>query len=331
MQMSFSHDSHPGRLPTRVLRYNITKQINDFNCNANPREGEWYLTGNVSEAIIYDDICEKIVFPSVDIETREIHFTETYLAFVWTLTYSLLVLHEEGVEKPAMNGTYTGALSFDNKIKCNALHLFNWAMRLVHHEEYPYWPKDLPNPEDENLLSELEREYAGKVNGLFLNAVCFDYYHECGHLILKHSDEYSSFSSLGSSASQEQIDKLIEMELAADKFAFECCINDITGVNPSQKMAMHTGILLSQLAILFFQKEIGSIKKKNEPDVDARISRALELLSGSEHYDWACRFVAFAIKLFLQAHKVPDSTRQFEDGSMALNFYMGLFKKIKEL
>jgi len=168
--------------PISLLWGNIIhtfENIDDSSLNEHKKQTD---IGSISKLISYDLGHQKVKLPYANKETREINLQETYLAYLWSLIYSIFVMYEEGIQKPLINKTFDGSLNFDTPILKRAKLLYDWSISLTN--QWSEWNEELPNPKRNS--SDKERFYAEKTNGIFQYAVTYLMFHEFAHLTLKH-------------------------------------------------------------------------------------------------------------------------------------------------
>lgn len=277
-------ESHKGTQPIRVLQEIITAQFE----NTYPGFSE--LTKEVIEKlslqpsiayhlnefpIEYEVSGHKFQTPYVD-ENKAIHIHETFLSYVWCVSYSLTTLYDLTI--------YFKTEDFDIKISnakiSKALDLLSYGMSLI--KLFSEWDKEaLPNPE---LYSIEDQNSIERANVLFILAMNFILCHEFAHVEKKHIDTLLSKRITAA-------DKL-EFEIQADNRAIELMR---TGITNAKKDGINIGILVGLSCLLFFQKTTVS-QSGTHPDIDTRIHALLEYLK-PEATDplWGIAYLAYKL------------------------------------
>ncbi|MGI2178425.1 phage exclusion protein Lit family protein [Shewanella frigidimarina] len=253
MKINHYNNSHKGHLPVRVLQHNIISQFENTTAeflketlgtvNAKKLKTEMVYTIN-SDASNGD----KVKGPFVYNKTNEIHIHETFLAYLWCMTYSLYIYSDLLI---------LGQLDAIDERKLLADRTFNYALGLI--DNYSDWDKaNIPNPEvyDSKLAADIE-----KTNELFLYGFNFVLCHEYSHVDLGHCDA----ATRGFLADLERK----EFELEADAKATNLFSD---GIYPDNEAATKYGVAVALSSLLFFNSKVS---KKIHPDSDVRIMNAL--------------------------------------------------------
>jgi len=178
MHSTYSQTTHFGTQPIRVLQHNITDQLEKIDSCFLEKltrlvESKGLDPGikySAEEEPIRDDEGSHVANISADGE-MELH--ETYLSYLWCLSFATLTLFEEVNLKPRLKATSNKPSLRHVK---NAENLFYYAMSL--RTKFSPWDKELPNPK---TFCEEDRTYIEKANGLFLWAVVWVLCHEIAH------------------------------------------------------------------------------------------------------------------------------------------------------
>jgi hypothetical protein len=257
----YNPKNHFGNLPVRVLGGNIEDRF----LNISPTfklEFEKLLTQfEIEKKIIIEIHPEPIIssgfkqLPFIRNSDKIIHLHEVFLAYLWILCYSFLVIYDEGMNKPARNLHHGENLTIDVSKRDEAFVLFNYGLSLINC--YTKWNESLPNPEnydDSNL-------YIEKANAIFEYAVAFILAHEFAHL--KHGH-------IG-------LNKEKGYENEADLEASELLSNTIS--NDEEKTKIGFGLLIATTSTLFIDN---TLQSPTHPDKDDRIKNVLEKLDLDE-------------------------------------------------
>jgi hypothetical protein len=209
---------------------------------------------------------EGILIPHVTIDSGQITIHETFLSYIWLLSYAFLVIFDEKIHGPR-----TGKEPLHGKPigyfypKGDAA--LNYGLRLI--AEFAKWPADLPSPESP---SSEDAYFVERANGIYVAAVDFILCHEVGHIACHHlrrlNQTWRSKRSLTSAQSKR-------FELAADKWALERVLR---GIRPPQRTltAVGFGAIVGLGSLLFLSQ---SLTSPSHPDADHRIRSLLSALS----------------------------------------------------
>ncbi len=330
--------------PITVLWSNIIHTFENINSSSLSAHQLAVKSGKISPCINYINDNEKVKTPSASLKSRTINIQETYLSHLWAFMYTTLVMHEEGIQKPMIDGTFNGSLQFDTPLLKRAKSLFDWSISLTNN--YSKWDESLPNPKIHNCNK--EKLYAEKVNTLFQDAVAFVMFHEFAHLTQNHDSfffgvevkrqkiaelsnkknkskkELSELSKLS-----QDMNELIQIENESDKLAFDALINQ--NGNDTEKLLKGISILSVYCSSLLIVRDIYRIKQSEHPDVDNRILNFLQQLNPVKEDDqfYCDYFVIFIIRLFCLKHNINLPPIEFETAQEALYYYHGELDKIK--
>lgn len=262
----YNPSEHKGAQPIRVLAYNIIEWFektypdfiieleNEVNHNG-LQKGISYLIGNnpITEVAFVDG-------------NKKIAIEETFLSYLWSISYGLVVIYDNGILQPTLNGTYNGKLNPNDEKTMKALGLFKYGLSLI--GNFSEWDKaSLPNPEE---YDNEEDEYVEKVNSVFLHAIKFILCHEFAHVYLGHVDADNS----GIPASDAEIKK---DEYSADNYAISTVLQGVTDTQSKTNICM--GVVAGLCALLFLDKEL---TRTTHPDSDLRIQNAIDQFNLAE-------------------------------------------------
>ena len=196
----------------------------------------------------------------------QIKIHETFLSYVWGLSYASLVIYDEYIHGPR-----TGEQPAHGKplgyFLPKGYDVLNHAISLI--KEFKNWPSDLPNPE---IYNDEDSFYVEKTKRIYLAAVDLILCHElahvaCGHLkTLKDRGVYITPS------------KIKEFEHEADKWAFIHVIKGI-GSPDRNKTTVGFGAVVGLGGLLFLDRNLTS---QTHPDKNNRIGNLLSSLSLGE-------------------------------------------------
>jgi len=274
----YNPDEHQGTQPIRVLYQNLKFWYKNSYPNFRNSELSTAITNKgLVEEINYrhGENCISnpgyVIFNSICIE-------ETFAAYLWSLSYSLVVLYDEAITRPRIEMGYV----FSTKAKtliADANALKDYAFSLL--SEFSKWNLELPNPE---YYDSFENSYIEKVNGVYLHAISFVLLHELGHVVLDHNDE--------STSSTDDITK----EFEADEYS----INTMLKGKLTNTPTLMAGIVAGFSSLIFFNSKM---RGGTHPDPDERLKIALERLNLPD-IDNLWGMACLAIRLWCDYYKV---------------------------
>ena len=283
-------------------------------------------SGKLSKAIAYDYGQEKVKTPYAKIKTRKIHLQETYLSHLWSFIYSVLVMYEEGIQKPLINNTFNGSLEFDSPLLQRAKMLFNWSISLT--QKYSEWDESLPNPQRHNF--DKEKDYAEKVNGIFQSAVAYLMFHEFAHLTQGHDSFFMGLNrnDLNEAERAERAER-VQIENEADHFAFDMLIKQQD--DDKQRWIKGLSILFVICSALLIVPTAQGVKQNLHPDLDQRILNILQRLNlETEESQFYCWYLCgFAIRFYLIKHSIELEVGEYETAQEAFFSYLDKLDEIK--
>lgn len=278
MKKSILKDTHTGNQPIRVLKHNLTHRLVEID--------EELITDLINKNLLQD----KIIYNSADLSLLEgqmpcadengyIHIHETFLSYLWIISFSLFVIYEEGLAIPSEH--QHGVKSYKNqniKIFNLAKELFQYGKSLI--RSYSHWDKNYyPNPEYFDEDTE-EGIYILKSNGLFVKAVNFILCHEIGHIALQHIRQAKNRRVHG-------VD-IKPLEKEADDYAIRLILSS------DNSKAMEISIFIGLLSLLFFKPNLSG--GKEHPDNDERILNYFNYINPNEDHElWALGAVALKL------------------------------------
>jgi len=272
-----------GNLPVKVLKYNFLHWFErvepDF---MNELKAEVDYCG-LQKHIRYNFEESKISEFAEITKNKEIILYESYNQFLWCLSYSVLVLFDEAIQKPVFARKYDGKLNIRNTYVKKAVEVFNVGMSLFSNYKKDIFYK-LPNPEH---FHENDRFYIERANGIFAAAMTNSMLHEFGHQFYKHT-EYKPENS--EQARKEEID--------ADEYAFD---KISLRYKDKEGRTFMLGTLVSFCSMIFIDNTLKG--DYSHPDPDIRIKNIIEKMDLHENDNlWA--FVALIFKLWSNYYKI---------------------------
>ncbi len=272
MKKSVHLPSQTGNQPVRVLKYNILDNLLKVHIGKESdlaklveEKGLKRDFGYIAEdKEIIAPIAADSQIPFVDADKR-INLPETFLSYVWCLSYSILVLYDFNHKRMIGRSADVNL----NEVLL-AEEVASYGISLV--RSFSRWDVErLPNPE----LYDAEKEpFIELANGVFSHAMTFILSHELAHVALGDIDEMNRANMANVYVSAH--DRLSE-EFRADGFAtktmLQCTLDQQTFTNRG------VGIIVGVMCLLLLQSGLSS---KDHPDIDERIEMAMDALELDE-------------------------------------------------
>jgi hypothetical protein len=262
----YDSQSHKHTQPVRVLYQNLKYWFK----NTYPQFQTIELDEAIKQLGLHEKINvidreDKVAMPAGVGTFKIITIQETFLSYLWCLSYSLLFIYDKQIHEPKINPDFK--LTEDLKEKISKAHaLFKYGLSLL--KNYNYWDiEELPNPE---YYDELDDEYIEKANSVYINSVNFVLLHEFAHVSLRHIDDDIEHAANETKADGKEI---LKGEYEADAFAFERIIKGASYLTNQSTVA--TGIVTGLCSFLFFTS---TLKGGDHPDPDERLKIALNKL-----------------------------------------------------
>jgi len=226
---------------------------------------------------------DKVAMPSGVGTFKIITIQETFLSYLWCISYSLIFIYDKSIHEQKINKDFKFTDELKLKIK-NAHSLFDYGFSLL--DKYNPWDIDnLPNPE---FYDKLDDDYIEKANGVYINAVNFILLHELAHVVLGHIDKDIENEENKIKATDEEI---LKGEYEADKFAFERILKGAKHLTNDSTVA--AGVVAGLCSFLFFST---TMKGGDHPDPDERLKITLEKLHlQPEDNLWGISCLAFKL------------------------------------
>ena len=258
-----------GTQPVRVLEQEILGWFEGKYPEFRSELEQIISASGASRAIKY--CCDEapIITPNGDVltpyvENGQICLHETFLSYLWALSYSIMVIFDE-----KLHGPKTGEQPPHGKPIGHFLQygydVLEYGLSLV--KDYKSWPADLPNP-DTNWYKGEDSYFPTRANGIYLAAVDFILCHEIAHVECGHLKKMAEAQSKGEYLTKQEI-KAGEIE--ADAWALERVIRGVR--DPTLRTSVGFGTVAGLASILFLGTELTS---SDHPDTDNRIRAVLE-------------------------------------------------------
>jgi|TARA_B100000902_G_scaffold394217_1_gene450074 hypothetical protein len=196
--------------------------------------------------------------PFACLECRKIYLQESFLCFLWSVSYFSFFVQEELNREQIQHNELGGFDLGKCPERVRSSQLLKWAVSI--RKSWSGWDLSLPNPQHDGYLTDLEKEYIPKVNNIFCHAVSFMLFHEFAHLHLGHTASKGAWSQ-----SQEK---------EADQFAREVLVNYFK--SDQEQLAGALGISVGTIALLFLKIGTHSYISTTHPNTDLRIQFSYE-------------------------------------------------------
>jgi hypothetical protein len=289
-QSFYDPTSHIGTQPIRVLTGNILHWFENAEQNFKQDLIREVTFSGLQKSIHYINEETKISDVAYVDGNKQIAIQETFLSFLWSISYGLVVIFDEVIMRPRVEENYVRTQADIDRVN-KAKELFDYGLSLL--DNFNKWDiNSLPNPEyyDPN-----DNAYIEKINAVFLAAVNFVLVHEFGHVYLGHIDLHNLLYQQGQ---QPTKDEILKGEFAADEYSFKTLMDGADFI--ANKQTVSAGIIAGLCALLFFDR---SLDGDDHPDPDYRIKRALDKLNLDEK-DNLWGIAALAFKLWADKYKI---------------------------
>lgn len=267
---------HEGTQPIRVLIHNLTYSFENTNPEFIHSVMEAMKKNGLKVGIGYiiDDEQVKIPFVNSD---KKIFIQETFLSYVWCISYALIVFYDEALAKTSRNRHAKKEVEKVNKVNIqNAEELWNYGRSLI--GSFSPWNKNLPNPES---YFPDDKFWVEKINGVYLVAMKYILCHEFAHVEQEH------FEKIANNNTNEQR-KIFEAE--ADARAIDLVL---LGVNDEEETTIHMGLLVGLCCLLFFR---GIVNSETYPTIDNRIDAIFKKLQPEKNDPmWGVAIMAYKL------------------------------------
>ncbi len=261
------NNSHEGHLPIRVLQHNIIFHFENTTLSFVKLSKEVIKRWGLHPEIDYFANTDKntgfkLRGPYTCNITNKICIQETFLAYLWCMSYSINVITSSLIDSDTKD--YSSELDM-------AVKAVVYARSLI--DEYSDWDKEnLINPE---IYCESDKKNVEITNEIFLNALNFILCHEFSHVESGHIEKANREDDLSDN-------EKIEHEVEADKKAIDLIVSGVTTGNDE---SVNIGITTAICALLYAKDTVGN---KIHPDTDIRLSTAIvQLEVDGDDRTWA--------------------------------------------
>jgi len=231
-----------------------------------------------------------------------------HLELLWSFTYAWLVIYERGIQKPLIEGTWTGTVDASDPVLQRALQLRNWSVSLQ--TQCTPWPQKLPSPC--HYACEIEQWYGERANLIFQQAAAFLLGHEFAHAVGRHLD-FAPTNAPDCDA--------IEAEQDADTAAFSSLVQSTD--DETEKLSKSWAILSALLSSMYLGMEMRkSFVQKRHPPLHIRLSNFMQMLNfENENYRYyfpmmVCVVLEWALP---ELELIPRSAPKYEDADEAFD------------
>ncbi len=301
-----------GTQPVKVLENNILWYFQQTHKDFTIRLKKDIEKADLKPGIKYINEESKIREIAYINSNKQIHLQETFLSYIWIVSYCLMTIFDEHILLPRLKNGVTN----DPKRLAYKMDFLRHAVSLI--SKYTPWDIDyFPNPEKYTFDQKANIE---KTNSIFLRAVNFVLCHEYSHFSLGHSDKAIELMIAGRQITDEE-NKIDEID--ADYNAIRLMIS--TAKTKKIRKNIEYGII-SGIASLIFIDKIG--KKDNYPDPEIRLKNALENLKlKDDDLHWG--LASLALKIWVDFQKESITLPEVVDTYKEC-FYL-IIKEINEI
>jgi len=287
---NYNKDLHGGYLPVRVLEQNIVAFLEEISKTYQEEIGADLKEGKLKSGIKYNLAQNPIKKKAFLDEDGNVNIWENYLQFLWSLTYSLVIVLDEGILRPRLENRFDGNIDLSNSKVSTAIDLFNSSFDLQREYRNEVF-FSLPNPE---VLESSQSEIIGKINSIYICAVKFILLHEIGHAHYSHHTYTPSTS-----------DQSKDEELLVDKYAIEKLLNENDDI---VRKTNTLGILIGLLSLVFFG--INFSGGRTHPNWDSRLFAALNLIDiHEEDPNWLV--LSLSLIFWTKKYNIPIKHKSF--------------------
>ena len=268
---------HVGSQPIRVLKFNIAHAFANTNADFLNLTLKIMQDNGLQAGIEYRIEKLPVKIPSVS-PAKKISIQETFLSYVWCVSYALTVLYDEALSKMSRNRVAAEPKEeINQELLKKAEAIWNYGRSLI--AVYSEWDTELPNPE---CYAPEDQWWIERINGVYVKAVNFLFCHEFAHVEKQH------FEKRAAGENTDAHRKAFEKE--ADERAIELVLMGSTAENAT---TVRFGILIGLCSLLFFNSSTSS---QRYPSMDDRIHAILEKVNPEpEDGMWGVATLAFKL------------------------------------
>jgi hypothetical protein len=320
--------THSARVetPVRLLIDNVRERFQNAQSHTLSRHEDNLRAGKIAAGIGWDDRRMPLRTPRSDPRTRQIVVQEAFMAYLWAISYAMLVIEQEGYRRPMIEGRSTGEIDFTQPALAEARKLFRWALSL--REEFSDWPEDLPAPDRLREINGID--YTGRANGIFTDVAVYLLFHEYAHLVHDHWNIFGPIRGkhiLDVTDEEREVLKLLETE--ADVDAREALL--ASDAPDNIRLSRGFAIVLAQAAALLVVRKLSTLNQLEHPDPDTRMVNAIYSLDPEEvgPRDLFWTTACLTCDLFLRMHGLGIQPEEAETGEELLRRYLTEIDQVK--
>lgn len=280
--------------PIIALQHNITYAFENPNGSAVEQLRRAVDEGKVSHELGLDFTpgfpqAPRAVRPKDGPPSLELHVA--HLELLWAFIYGWMVIYEQGVQRPMLDGGFDGRIYFDTPLKERAARLLDWAASLKN--GHTDWPEGLPSPVHQQ--DDEERNISLKVNGVFQQATAFYLFHEFAHAQQGHLD----FMTAEANAEVDP-QAVLEMEKEADDFAYRVMVSPDDDEDTLVVKAWP--ILAAVLSSFYLIHGPRGVYQERHPHLHQRVAHMLAKLNFPRgmHHDYYHYLCSTVLKLSME-------------------------------
>jgi hypothetical protein len=266
MKVSVKKETHTGEQPIRVLKHNLTTRLVERNEEyIKSLHSDFKLDSNIKYHIANLPLVERQT-PFLD-SNGMINLHETYLSYIWIVSYYFFVLHEEELAIPdCIKRNLPVPKPHNPELTIpKARELFDYGKSLI--KVFSSWDKDnLPNPEYFDEETD-EGWYILRTNDLYVEVLNVILYHETAHAEFEHIKKITK--------EKLTTEERKSLELDADTRAIELILSSGRNRNASE-----LAIIIGLASMLFFNNSLDGGKK--HPNIDTRLENAIRIFKPLE-------------------------------------------------
>jgi hypothetical protein len=267
-------EANQSEFPVRVLFGNCVCWFKNITSNFTDEIGYEVDSNGFNDGIIYHREKSHITDVACLNTSKQIELYENFSQYLWCICYSLLVLFDEGIKKPILEGRFNGKFDLKNTFVMKAIDVFNAGSSLLNSYQESQLFLNLPNPETYNKD---DKCYIEKTNGIYTAAMTFILLHEFAHQYFGHTYESTR-------------EKSIEDEFSADEYA----IDKFSSNSFSKEWdTLKCGIIAGISSLILLNKSLSG--GDSHPDTDKRLKNAIEKMNLQEADDnlWGIASLTF--------------------------------------
>lgn len=272
--------------PVLALENNILWQFENLSPYAAQKFKAQVTQGLLSGEILLDVTAACPATPRVETNGElppVVHLQVAYLELLWAFIYGWMVVYEEGVQKPQIEGHPPPEDGEAVELIARADKLLLWAQSLS--AGYTLWPAHLPSPR--SYATDREQYYGEKANLVFQKATAYVLSHERAHAVQGHLE---FVRKSGTSRSLQ-----LDLEKEADLAAFDDLISP--GLDDNEKSSEAWAVLSVMLSSFYVCREPrDALISKSHPALHHRLAYVVRSLAFQDerykyYFPFLCRLV----------------------------------------